>query len=366
MAPTYADELHLALLTIQRASILTKSVLRSLKSNVDAETKADDSPVTIADFAAQALIISAIHAAFPNDSFVGEESASALRQNSALCSRVWELVCSIRNPGTESKDPDLAVPSTMDEMLDIIDLGNASDTACGRVWVLDPIDGTATFMKGQQYAVCLALLVDGVQKLGVLGCPNLCLDHETGKVSENDVDTDGIGVVLSAIAGQRTLIRPIVPAGIEEATLVERKRKELGADLTELDFVEVALGSTSLLQSRHAAVAQHVGASWPGTVLWSQQMKYVALTLGATDVMLRIPATKERCTQIWDHAGGQLIFEEVGGVVTDLYGGKIEFGQGRKIRGERNFGMCAAAPEVHGRIMDAIAKVGILPVDRVE
>lgn len=356
MPPAYAAELELALLTIQRASVLTKSVLRALKSNVDAETKADDSLVTIADFAAQALIISAVHAAFPNDLFVGEESANALRENSTLCSRVWELVCSVRDAEGTLEEPGLAVPGTVDEMLDIIDLGNASDTAHGRVWVLDPVDGTATFMKGQQYAVCLALLVDGVQKLGVIGCPNLRPNHETGKISEDDVDVDGFGVMLSAIAGQRTSIRPILRAGIGEATPVERKRKELVGDLSKLDFVECALGATSLLQSRHAAVAQRFGASWPGTVLWSQQMKYVALTLGATDVMLRIPANKERWTQIWDHAGGQLIFEEVGGVITDFDGGKIDFSQGRKIKGERNLGMCAATLEIHEVIMDALLR----------
>ncbi|KAE8680153.1 hypothetical protein F3Y22_tig00111392pilonHSYRG00363 [Hibiscus syriacus] len=39
----------------------------------------------------------------------------------------------------------------------------------GRHWVLDPVDGTLGFVRGDQYAVALALIEDG--KL-VLGCPN--------------------------------------------------------------------------------------------------------------------------------------------------------------------------------------------------
>ena len=85
---SYAAELSLALAVVHNASTLTKSVLRSLKNNVSAETKADDSPVTIADFAAQALLISAIHSVYPDDAFLGEESADALRSNDALADRV--------------------------------------------------------------------------------------------------------------------------------------------------------------------------------------------------------------------------------------------------------------------------------------
>lgn len=43
-------------------------------------------------------------------------------------------------------------------------------------WALDPIDGTKGFLRGGQYAVCLALIVDGVVQLGVMGTPNLAVD----------------------------------------------------------------------------------------------------------------------------------------------------------------------------------------------
>lgn len=44
------------------------------------------------------------------------------------------------------------------------------------MWTLDPIDGTKGFLRGEQYAVCLALIIDAEVKLGVIGCPNLPVD----------------------------------------------------------------------------------------------------------------------------------------------------------------------------------------------
>ena len=58
-------------------------------------------------------------------------------------------------------------------MLKIIDAGNHKGGSSGRFWALDPIDGTKGFLRGEQFAVCLALIQDGQVKVGVLGCPNL-------------------------------------------------------------------------------------------------------------------------------------------------------------------------------------------------
>lgn len=68
-----------------------------------------------------------------------------------------------------------------------------AQTATG-FWTLDPIDGTKGFLRGGQYAVCLALIVDSVVQLGVMGCPNLSL---------SSTDPDGErGAVFIAIRGQ--------------------------------------------------------------------------------------------------------------------------------------------------------------------
>ena len=44
------------------------------------------------------------------------------------------------------------------------------------IWALDPVDGTKGFLRGGQYAVCLALMVDGKVTVGAMGCPNLPID----------------------------------------------------------------------------------------------------------------------------------------------------------------------------------------------
>jgi 3'(2'), 5'-bisphosphate nucleotidase len=367
----FASELALGLRTIHAASLLTKRVLRSLKNNVSAEAKADDSPVTIADFAAQALIIGALHAVYPDDSFVGEESAGALRRNEGLCESVWQLVQQAKNQKSEvqhawghdgdttSREGELVIPETKEDMLDVIDLGTSDQTAKGRVWVLDPVDGTATFMQGHQYAVCLCLLVDGVQQVGVIGCPNLKLNTDgplgQTRIHEDQVDEEGYGVVLSAVKGQGTWVRSMSAMGLGEAKQI--KHEAIVKNVQELNFVEATIGKTTLSQAEHGAVAEHLGAQWPGTVIWSQQMKHVALALGATDVMLRLPKNKERFTHIWDHAGGHLLFQETGVTVKDIEGGEIDYAQGRRILGDRNYGMVAARANVFDQVMEGVNTV---------
>jgi 3'(2'), 5'-bisphosphate nucleotidase len=368
----YSAELGSALRAVHAASLVTKAVLRSLKNNVGAETKADDSPVTIADFAAQALLISALHAVYPKDSFIGEESADALRQNEALADRVWQLVLRAKEDAYVRQDGNGEVqqgagalassfPASKEEMFERIDMGGKGEvTGKGRVWVMDPVDGTATFMEGKQYAVALCLLVDGVQQVGVVGCPNLAFNvngplRET-PIHEDQVDETGCGVVLSAISGQGTFVR-----SMQETRLGDPRRVDLTVlptkSLSDLNFVEATIGKTSLSQAEHKAVAESLGSKWPGTVVWSQQMKYIALTLGATDVMVRIPKTKERYTYIWDHAGGHILFQEAGGVIRDFDGKDIDFGRGRQIKGEANYGMIGAMPAVFGDVDRAIKEV---------
>lgn len=368
---SYSDELSLALHAIHAASLLTKSVLRSLKNNVEsAQTKADDSPVTIADFAAQALIINAIHAVYPNDRFIGEESADELRQNDGLAERVWELVQRAQKAESDQKSelqhvPEhkgsaaLVFPASKDEMLNAIDLGTSNQSREGRVWTLDPVDGTATFMEGKQYAVCLCLLVDGVQQVGVTGCPSLQFDTQgplgKSRIHEDQVDEAGYGVVLSAVKGYGAYVRSMHAKGLGDARLIQHSQSPKA--MKDLDFVEVKLGKTSLSQEEHRAVAEQLGAKWPGTVIWSQQLKYVALALGATNVLVRFPKNKERYTYIWDHAGGILLAQEAGYIVQDFDGEEMDFGQGRKLLGDRNYGMVVAMPSVFDGVMQAVQEV---------
>jgi 3'(2'), 5'-bisphosphate nucleotidase len=354
MAPPtpYSHELHIALLSVQRASLLTKRVLHAVDKG--ALDKSDASPVTIADFGAQALLISAIHHNFPSDRFIGEEAADALRADDALCERVWKLVESTHLDDEESEGLLGAVRSKR-EMLDLIDLGGPGKSAGAdgkgeRLWILDPVDGTAAFMKGQQYAVCLALAEGGEQKIGVLGCPNLKLDG--GQVKEDSVDTNGHGLVLSAVQGQGACIRPMSTGKLASPQPLDKIRDV--EDTSKLRWVDSVSGST-ITPKNHRAIAEKLGASWPGTELWSMQMKYVALAVGACDVMVRIPPRKDYRASVWDHAGGQLILREAGGMLTDTRGEPFDFGLGRKL--QKNFGLVAASARVQAKVLDAVKEV---------
>lgn len=343
----YQEELKIAELAVQRASIFTEKVLSST-DKVDAMDKWDDTPVTIGDLGAQALIISAIHYHFPQDTFVGEESASVLREDQTLADRVWQLVSSTHLEDAESESL-LVKPKSLEEMLDIIDLGLGPGGREGRVWILDPIDGTITFIRGQQYAICLCLVQDGEQKVGILGCPKMSL--EAGKISETTIPSDSNGYLVSAIKGQGVFLRRLSSAGLQPSW---RAPSRIIGHQNELQIVDCVAGQ-SMDQEKHRLVAGKLGVCWPGTELWSTQMKYVALAVGGHDLLIRIPKNEGHRTAVWDHAGGHLIYEEVGGKVTDIYGKDIDFGAGRRCH--NNLGNIAAPTAIHGQVLDAVKEI---------
>ena len=59
-----------------------------------------------------------------------------------------------------------------DEICSWIDHGGAVHYR-ERFWTLDPIDGTKGFLRGEQYAVALALIEGGEVVVAALACPNL-------------------------------------------------------------------------------------------------------------------------------------------------------------------------------------------------
>ncbi|KAK6084267.1 3 (2)-bisphosphate nucleotidase [Seiridium cupressi] len=310
---SYAKELDVALRAVHRASIATKKIQKQDKGASD---KSDATPVTIADFAAQALLIGAVHGSFPDDVFVAEESTEILRANSELLEQVWELVSSVGDLDG------LPVPSSKQEMMNLIDLGSGKAEEAGgrRLWILDPVDGTKTFMTGQQYAVCLCMLENGRQKVAALGCPNLLYDSATPLVAEDVVDTDGNGLIVAAVAGQGTFYAPLDKFGDRDSR------------------------STAKLDP----------LLWPEDI-WAMQMKYIAIALNAADATFRIPADPKFYASVWDHAGGQLILEEAGGVVTDSSGNRFDFSQGQRNFVGGNWGFVVArSPEVHQAVLKEV------------
>lgn len=334
----WEKELQVAQSSVLRAARLTKRVL----STVSEVSKEDSSPVTVADFAAQALIISILHRAFPDDGFVGEEDAAVLRREAGLRERVYGL---FSDAVTDAEEPRCSV----DEMLGLIDLGGRGQGgARGRHWVMDPVDGTAAFLRGEQYAVSLALLEDGEEVLGVVACPNLTLDA-AGRVRESTVDADGLGMMFCAVRGQGATVAQI-PDADARAVPAGRRLEPLAApaDLADAHMVDCALNAAT---SRAAVqrLAARLGAPFPGTDVWSSHVRYAALVVGGGDVLMRVPSRPGAASCIWDHAGAQLIFRELGGVVTDLDGRPIDFSAGRCL--SRNRGLLAARRGVHAAVL---------------
>jgi 3'(2'), 5'-bisphosphate nucleotidase len=349
-APRYHRERTIAELAVLRACVLTKRVLAA----VDEISKTDSSPVTIADFAAQALIISAIRHAFPDDGLVGEEDASALRDDPALRDRVYDLVTSalraLPKDVAEAAGPG---PTSVDEMISMIDLGAAGEGGrSGRFWVMDPVDGTRAFLRGEQYAISLALVEDGHELVGTLGCPNVRLTPE-GRIEEISVDTQGLGVLLTAVRGQGSTIRHLTyPGNMSAARRLERlKAPARDQDLHVVDCLLSKAYDHDIVRD----VALRLGASYPGTEVYSSHVRYAALIIGGGDFQLRVPATTKTRMCLWDHAGAQLIFTELGGKVTDLDGKPIDFGAGRDLN--QNRGMVAAKEDIHKRVLASVREL---------
>lgn len=350
-AMAYEKEVELALLAVQRAALLTKSVFSSHSKGT--LTKSDASPVTIGDFGAQALIIASIKSAFPDDEVVGEEDASDLRSNESLRDLVWDLVQAAKLDDAAAEDKIGGPVKSKDAMLDALDQGNSAGGRKGRIWALDPIDGTKGFLRGGQYAVCLALLVDGVPTVGVLGCPNLPVDDKAPLDSSIGTDADsgeGKGVLFSAVKGEGAYSRPLGRGGLQDAQKISMKPL---ANISEATFCEsVEAGHSS--HGDQAAIAQKLGITKP-SVRMDSQAKYASIARGAGDLYLRLPTSKTYEEKIWDHAAGVIIVQEAGGEIADAYGKPLDFGVGRTLK--ENKGVVGAPKSVFPTVIEVVKEV---------
>ena len=113
---TFGKELEVARRAALRAGEIA---IEYAARGVVADHKADDSPVTAADRACEAFIVSALREAFPEDGLLGEEGARG-------------------------------------------------ESRSGRRWIIDPIDGTRDFLRGiPVWSNLLALEADGEVVLGI-------------------------------------------------------------------------------------------------------------------------------------------------------------------------------------------------------
>ena len=348
---SYDKELTIAQLAVSRATQLTKKVFHA--KNQGTITKDDASPVTIGDYGAQALIISALRHNFPDDQIVGEEDAQSLRDQPSLSAQIFNLVKDVRLDD-HAADESLGGPIPSESaMLAAIDAGNSAGGAHGRIWALDPIDGTKGFLRGGQYAVCLALLVDGHVAVGVLSCPNLPVSDAaplTEDMGSAATDTEGKGVLFAAVRGRGASSRPLTRGTLADAHPIHVTALTAVADATMCESVEPGHSS----KGDNAIIAAKLGITRK-PVQMDSQAKYGSVARGAGDLYLRLPVRKDYVEKIWDHAAGDLIVREAGGVVTDTRGERLDFSRGRTLT--RNVGVVAAPRGVHAEVLKVVREV---------
>jgi HAL2 family 3'(2'),5'-bisphosphate nucleotidase len=321
----YEHELNISIHAVTKASRLCRNVQSTIRSN-DTIAKHDRSPVTIADFGSQATISADILQSFPNDPIIGEEDASILRDNQHIRQTVFELVHQQNNSISEL------------QMLEVIDYGANKTDYTQRYWALDPIDGTKGFLRGEQYAIALALVENGQVLLGVLGCPNLPV---------NDCKPDaGRGCLVYAIKGEGAFLQ-CFDSGVKEKIFVDSITDSRNARICE--SVEKNHSSHGI----HDHIASALGITNPPYRIDSQ-CKYAVVARGGVSIYLRLSKGKEYKEKIWDHAAGSIIVEEAGGKVTDFYNAPLDFSVDRKLK--NNTGIVATNGHLHQEVLCAISK----------
>src|SRR5262245_20509738 len=207
--------------------------LAHYQTGVAAETKADASPVTVADRAAEQLARDLIEARFPQDGIVGEEFDEA-------------------RPGAERK------------------------------WIIDPIDGTRSFVRGVPlYGVLLAVEDDGEAVLGVIHFPAL---------AETVYAARGEGCWWD---GRRALV----------------------SDTTSLDDALLLTTSYEGIERRNFSDGWNRVRSRAGQVrTWGDCYGHALVATGRAEAMFDAGAN------VWDAAALKPIIEEAGGVFTDWHG----------------------------------------------
>ena len=140
------QELEVAQQLVKRAGAFT---LDYFGKAIDVETKADDSPVTVADRGAEALIREGLEKTFPHDGILGEEHGEKAGSS-------------------------------------------------GRRWIIDPIDGTQSFIRGVPfYGTLVGLEIGEEVPLGIMGFPALGMN--LWAVSGQGAWRDGTRISVSKI-----------------------------------------------------------------------------------------------------------------------------------------------------------------------
>ncbi len=218
---------------IESAQLAGRLTLRYFNADTPAEMKADNTPITIADREAEELLRRRIADAFPTHGILGEE------------------------------------------------FGESPGCSPAR-WILDPIDGTQSFISGVPlYSVLVGLEWEGEMVVGVIHLPAL-----------------GETVHAARGLGCRWNGRPARVSGV-----------------TDLARARLVVTSTKLMAAHgRAAAFERLRAACYTDRGWSDAYGYALLATGRAEVVL------DPVMSIWDNAALLPIVTEAGGTFTDWTG----------------------------------------------
>lgn len=252
MTVDLSEDLTLALELADLAD--TVSLARFRAVDLDVQTKPDRTPVTEADLAVERAIRDRLAAARPSDGILGEE------------------------------------------------FGGAGDTK--RQWIIDPIDGTANFLRGVPvWGTLISLAIDGVPIVGVASAPAMGRRWWAAR---------GMGAWTIASAGELGASDDGADAASARFPGARRLRVS-GVD----QLADASLSFQSLAQWRHAgrldqllALSERVWRDRAYGDLWS----YALVAEGLIDI------TGEFDVKPYDLAALIPIVEEAGGRFTSIAG----------------------------------------------
>ncbi|XP_021887770.1 PAP-specific phosphatase HAL2-like [Carica papaya] len=366
----YAKELDVAVRVVHMACSLCRRVQERVVSTRGDQVKSkdDDSPVTVADWSVQAAVSWILSTNFgcENVSIVAEEDVQTLSnsESSGLLAAVVNTVneCLGEAPKYGLQSPKRALNTQ--EILEAISRCNSTGGRTGRHWVLDPVDGTLGFVRGDQYAVALSLLEEGKVVIGVLGCPNYPMKkewlkyhhryYETMSKLSPTSDTWEKGCVMYARRGTgKAWMQPLIYGDQKlewpnSARLLQVSSINDPALATFCEPVEKANSNHSFT----AGLANSMGLKKKPLRVYSM-VKYAAIARGDAEIFMKFARAGYK-EKIWDHAAGVVIVEEAGGVVTDAGGRPLDFSKGVYLEGlDRGIIVCSG-PSLHEKIVGAV------------
>lgn len=162
----------------------------------------------------------------------------------------------------------------------------------GRVWMVDPLDGTKDFVhKGTGFSVMIGLCVDGKPVLGVVYAPAKDLLYYGEKEKGSYVEHNG----------KKSRLNVSDVTDVAQSTTVTRIAQ---GEKRELDDMVSSLGAREIPES-------------------SIGIKMGLVAEGKADSLIN---TNYRCSK-WDTCAPQIILEEAGGVVTSFGGLALDYMQ---------------------------------------